>query len=156
MTKLVSPYKTSLDPGNAYWMARIANQVYQTLSDDNQLPNEQGILDNLKSEDDNFLSVIGVDKNSAQAAIVEHRDYICLAFRGTDEIADWLNNINIFSTKALFGNFHSGFWQSVEDIWQALTVHLNKLQDVVKQFAFITGHSLGNGYNSCSSFYSRR
>lgn len=143
MTKIVSPYKTSLDPGNAYWMARIANQVYQTVSDGNQLPNEYSILNNLKAEDDDFVSVKGVDKNSAQAAIIEHKDYICLAFRGTNELADWLDNINIFSTKALFGDFHRGFWQSVEDIWQMLMAHLNKLQAVCKRPIFITGHSLG-------------
>ncbi len=35
-------------------------------------PDEDNILANLKREDGKFISVLGVDKNSAQAALVEH------------------------------------------------------------------------------------
>ena len=105
-------------------MARLSKVVYLKKSEDNQAPDETAILANLKAEDDKFISVLGTDKNSAQAALIEHEDYICLAFRGTDEVADWLDNINAFSTKELFGEFHRGFWQSVEDVWQPLMVKL--------------------------------
>ena len=52
----------------------------------------------------------GANANSAQGALIEHEDYLCMAFRGTDELGDWLDNINAFSTEVLFGKFHRGFW----------------------------------------------
>lgn len=113
--KKVSPYKTTLDSGNAYWMARLAKEVYLPKSANNQTPDEDAILQNLKQDDDQFISVLEVDKNSAQAALFEHEEYLCMAFRGTNELADWLDNINAFSTKVLFGEFHRGFWNSIEN-----------------------------------------
>jgi len=139
----VSPYKTTLDSGNAYWMARLSKEVYIKKSKKNQLPDEKKILANLQKEDKKFISVLGADKNSAQAALVEHEDYLCMAFRGTNELADWLDNINAFSTKVLFGEFHRGFWLSVEDVWEPINDRFRELQAQRKRPLFITGHSLG-------------
>ncbi|MDY6905281.1 MAG: lipase family protein [Thermodesulfobacteriota bacterium] len=139
----ISPYKTVLDAGNAYWMARLAKAVYLKKSEGNQIPDENKILDNLKNDDDKFISVFGVDKNSAQAALIEHEDYLCMTFRGTNELADWLDNINAFGTKQLFGEFHRGFWNAVEDVWQPINTKCRDLQKQRKRPIFITGHSLG-------------
>ncbi|MCP9932439.1 hypothetical protein KBZ08_00755 [Cyanobium sp. Candia 9D4] len=111
----VKPYRTSLDQGNAYWMARLADQIYQC-QPGGRHPYEQGILANLKAEDPGFLSVHGVSKNSAQAALVEHESFLTLVFRGTDEGWDWLDNFNAFSEQALFGAFHRGFLRSALDL----------------------------------------
>ena len=123
--KKLSPYKTDLDAGNAYWMARISKEVYLRKSKDNPIPDKDRILTNLKKDDPKFISISGVDKNSAQAALIEHEDYLCMAFRGTDELSDWLDNINAFSTKELFGEFHRGFWNSVEDVWRPIKKNSN-------------------------------
>lgn len=139
----VSPYKTKLCKGNAYWMAKLSKAVYKTTSESNQKPNEQGILDSIRSEDPKFEKVTGYDKNSAQAAVIEHEDYICIAFRGTNELADWLDNINAFSTKALFGEFHRGFYNSVEDLWLDIQAQIKQAQADKKRPIFLTGHSLG-------------
>ena len=139
----VSPYTTKLHSGNAYWMARMAGAVYTTVSNDDPSPDEQAILSDLKAEDNRFLSVLGVNKNRAQAAVVEHENFICMAFRGTDEIADWLDNINAFTTDALFGSFHRGFWNSVEDVWQTMDARVRELQKKLRRPVFLTGHSLG-------------
>ncbi len=141
--KQVTPYKSTLDAGNAYWMARLSKAVYAKTSDTNQLPNENKILAELQADDDGFLSVHGVDKNSAQAALVEHKDYICLTFRGTNELADWIDNINAFATKKLFGEFHRGFYQSLQDVWKPLSQMFRELQASRKRPLFLTGHSLG-------------
>jgi len=143
MIKKVSPYKTKLDAGNAYWMARISNVIYEKCSDDNEHPDEVAILQNLKNEDSKFLSVKGVDKNSAQAALIEHEDYLCMAFRGTNELADWLDNINLFRESVLFGEFHRGFWNSVEDVWDVIYDEYLRLREEKKRPLFFTGHSLG-------------
>lgn len=145
MEKTIAPHKTDLDPGNAYWMARCASEVYKCVSKENQLPDEVGILASLKAEDDGFISVVGADKNSAQAAFIEHKDYLCFAFRGTNELVDWLDNINVLSTKQLFGEFHKGFWDSVTDVWDTLWAAYEERQRVQERPIMITGHSLGGG-----------
>ncbi|MAE34722.1 MAG: lipase [Oceanospirillaceae bacterium] len=139
----VSPYNTKLDKHNAYWMARIAEAVYECTSDCDQLPNEATILAGLKKDDRSFRSVMGVDKNSAQAALIEHEDYLCMAFRGTNELADWLDNLNAFSTPQLFGEFHRGFWLCCEDVWGPMFTRCLELQSQKKRPVFLTGHSLG-------------
>lgn len=139
----VSPYYTKLCRENAYWMARLSKEVYLTTSDIDQKPNEQAILSSIKEDDSGFKSVTGYDRNSAQAAVVEHQDYICIAFRGTNEIEDWIDNINAFSVKELFGEFHRGFYNSVQDLWQEIDKTVKKFQSEHSRPIFITGHSLG-------------
>ncbi len=143
MTAKVSPYKTQLDRGTAYWMARLSKAVYKQQSNTNQKPHETQILKDLKSEDGDFISVKGYDKNSAQAALIEHNDYLCMVFRGTNELDDWLDNINAFSTSQLFGDFHRGFWASVEDIWEQIYNDFEHLRQTKKRPLFFAGHSLG-------------
>ena len=136
---IVKPYRTTLDSGNAYWMARLASAIYLGTSK----PDEQRILKDLKSEDSAFLSVYGVSKNSAQAALVEHENYLALVFRGTDELSDWIDNINSFPEQALFGSFHRGFLHSVMDIWDELFARYTELNKRKPRGLFLTGHSLG-------------
>lgn len=143
MSKKVIPYSTKLEENNAWWMAKISALVYTKTSEENQLPNEELILKSLKDIDNDFISVTGFDNNSAQAALIEHKDYLCWAFRGTNELEDWLDNINAFSTKQLFGEFHRGFWKSVEDVWPGLSHKHEELQAKDKRPLFMTGHSLG-------------
>ncbi|SDP84234.1 lipase family protein [Desulforhopalus singaporensis] len=139
----ITPYKTVLDANTAYWMARISKEIYLKKSDGNQIPDEEKILKNLKNNDLKFISVFGVDKNSAQAAVIEHEDYICIVFRGTNELKDWLDNLNAFAKKELFGEFHRGFWNSVEDVWKPIEARCRELQGRRKRPVFFTGHSLG-------------
>lgn len=143
MDKVVSPYKTKLDAGNAYWMARISKVVYKKISDKDQFPDEGAILENLKNEDPGFRSVKGVDKKSAQAALIEHNDYLCMAFRGTNELKDWLDNADLFPQRASFGKFHGGFWDSVEDVWKILYDEYTRLKGEKIRPLFFTGHSMG-------------
>ncbi len=58
--KKVSPYKTALDDGNAYWMAKLSNEVYLKKSEYNQIPDEEKILNNFKKDDNKFISVFGI------------------------------------------------------------------------------------------------
>ena len=64
-------------------------------------------------------------------------------FRGTDEIKDWLDNINAFPTKELFGEFHKGFWNATEKVWAKLYEKYQEKHSEKKRPLFITGHSLG-------------
>nr|VFJ43022.1 MAG: Lipase (class 3) [Candidatus Kentron sp. DK] len=139
----ISPDTTSPHPGNAYWMARLSKDVYLKKSEDDPLPDEEGILRALTRDDPGFVSVLGVDRNSAQAMLVEHQAYLCMVFRGTDELSDWLDNLDSFSKKELFGRFHGGFWDCVEDVWEPLFARYQALRKEQERPLFITGHSLG-------------
>ena len=139
--KPIEPYKTSLSKNNAYWMAKIASLAYSQHPDGR--PNEEKIIADLKAEDENFISVTGESKNSAQAILIEHQDYFCLAFRGTDQLSDWLDNIDFRTEKALFGKFHRGFLNSVNDVWSPLFSKYLELTNSKKRPLFLTGHSLG-------------
>jgi predicted lipase len=160
--KTVNPYKTTLDSGNAYWMARLASVAYIKKDDPEGSPDEGKILANLKQEDPRFSSVKGFSKNSSQAILVEHEDFFTMAFRGTDELVDWLDNFNLIVTPVLLlvegekldGYFHKGFWKATEDIWEPLLAKYQQFQledrDKQKELKqkkvrplFITGHSLG-------------
>jgi triacylglycerol lipase len=152
--KQVDTQKTMLNEGTAYWMARIAQSVYQRKEKDGDktFPDEAGILETLKSEDDGFLDVKGFSKKSAQGCVIEHQDYLCFGFRGTDEIADWLDNFAVSRESALFGEFHSGFWHSTEDLFGDMMKRYRAIRasaptdeegNRLRRPLFITGHSLG-------------
>ena len=141
--KNISPYCTKLDGGNAYWMARLSKEVYIRTSENDLKPNETKILDSILQDDAKFISVHSYDKESAQGAVIEHEDFLCMSFRGTDEAVDWIDNINAFARAELFGEFHRGFWNSTEDIWAEMYATYKELMSQKKRSLFITGHSLG-------------
>jgi triacylglycerol lipase len=159
----VKPYHTKLCKENAYWMARLANAVYIPEEPKGSPPDEDAILKVLQKDDDGFQSVKGFSENSAQAITVEHRDYICISFRGTDEIADWLDNLNAFSMHTAFGNFHKGFLLSFYDVWDDAFGHYKKVRPTtatiegkevtVNRPLFLTGHSLGGAIATIASAY---
>ena len=151
MSLTVSGYKTGLDKGNAYWMAKISKEIYLTRSDKDQHPDEQKILANLKEEDQKFIKVIGANKNSAQAALVEHENFYCIVFRGTNQFVDWFDNFNLFPVQELFGGFHRGFWNSVEDVWDIVFSAYKTANAAHKKPLFFTGHSLGGAMATVAS-----
>ena len=125
--KTINPYKTTLDSGNAYWMARLASVAYtkkDKKDDPKGSPDVTKILADLQKEDPKFSSVTGFSKNSSQAILVEHEDFFTMAFRGTDELLDWLDNFDLIVKPVLLlvegekldGYFHQGFWEATDDI----------------------------------------
>ncbi len=134
MTLTINPYKTRLNRGNAYWMARIANAVY---ADD--------VLENLKSEDPDFIQTHPFCDGNTQAVVVEHKHYICLAFRGTDELQDWIDNINITKTNIneTECETHEGFLNHFNAVWHDIEAKCNDLLNHRPRPVFFTGHSLG-------------
>ena len=160
--KTINPYKTTLDSGNAYWMARLASVAYIKKDDPKGSPDEAKILADLQQEDPKFSSVTGFPQSSSQAILVEHEDFFTMAFRGTDELIDWLDNFDLVPKEVLLlveeeklnGYFHKGFWNATEDIWEPLLKKYKEfqLEDRNKQKGFkqkkvrplfLTGHSLG-------------
>lgn len=147
----ISPQTTELNAGNAYWMARLAKEIYRCVPGEDGKPDDAAILASLKQDDPRFLSVEGVNNKSSQAALIEHEDYYCLTFRGTDELADWLDNLNVFSVEEPYGEFHSGFFNAVEDIWQPLLSNLKSKRWHQPKPLMLTGHSLGGAMASVAT-----
>ena len=141
--KKINPYKTTLDGGNAYWMARLSKEIYTKVKGKSNTPDGRKILESLKRDDTKFLHVLPVEEGNTEAALVEHEEYLCMVFRGTDEIMDWIDNIKAFPTKELFGEFHKGFWDATEEIWHHLYEKYQERYRENKRPLFITGHSLG-------------
>ena len=166
--------------GIAYWLAYMSELAYARIKDDSDLtkdhhtkkfPHEKLILSKLQALDPNFIGVKGFENNSSQAVIIHHKNYLVVSFRGTDEIADWIDNINMgktvslskikekfkksfkswmgmknsFSTNQLFGQVHQGFYQAFLDVWDKdeMWIELEKLIKETKLPLWITGHSLG-------------
>ncbi|MGD1902484.1 MAG: lipase family protein [Geitlerinemataceae cyanobacterium] len=155
MEMFVSPHKSALDRGNAYWMARCAKAVYKNGRDE--------ILEQLRSQDynfhdDGFQDVRDVVRDSgSEAALIEHELYVCIAFRGTNDCRDWLKNLSFRATEQLFGKFHSGFWSAVEDVWNSdgksdgLWAAYEASQARKPRPLFLTGHSLGGAMASIAA-----
>lgn len=140
----VKPYKTTLSEENAKWMAKIAKLVYLSKGDvKGNIPDDEKILKILCEEDDGFERVHPYDNKSSQAILIEHEDFICMAFRGTDQVEDWLDNIDIREKDALFGFFHEGFWVATQDIWPQIYNDYQHAHREKGRPLFLTGHSLG-------------
>ena len=141
--KKVTPYKTTFDYDNAYWMARLSKEIYVPVSKEKNTPDKDKIIASLKTDDDEFKDVVPIEEGNTEAALIEHKEYLCMVFRGTDEPRDWIDNANAFSTEKLFGEFHKGFWDATEEIWPYLYAEYQKKYRETKRPLFITGHSLG-------------
>ena len=126
----------------AYCMMQLSYAVYFFTGKDKK-PDKVRILDYLKQKDNGFQDLEGFSNKSTQSIVVAHKDFIALVFRGTDEIADWLDSLNAVSTKKLFGVFHKGFYNAVEDVWQPMEEITAKYQQIKKRSVWFCGHSLG-------------
>ncbi len=134
MTLTISPYTTRLNHKNAYWMARISNATYA-----------DNVLENLKAEDPEFIEAYHFSQGNTQAVLVEHQHYLCFAFRGTDEVADWIDNINIIKTNIneTECETHAGFLNHFNSVWEDIEAKCNELININPRPIFFTGHSLG-------------
>lgn len=137
----MQPYRTRYFPANALWMARLSQAVYA--SDQNGSPDHEAILAELHELDDGFARVVPFNANSSQACVIEHRDYVAAVFRGTDEIRDWLDNLNVIPVPGPFGKVHKGFHDALMDVWPGMRQTIRSLRQGSPLPLWLTGHSLG-------------
>ncbi len=132
----------SFSISNAWWLAEISRLIYQPDIQNNQ-------NNNLGCFDYETVSIIDNKYTSTHVALfrvngIDNEGHtkpsLVIAFRGTDHIDDWMNNINTFQTPfSNPGNVHEGFNTAYTSIKQELYDYLN---DHVLP-VFVTGHSLG-------------
>jgi len=140
---------------NAFWMAKLSQLAYEQQKDtQDRHPDDEGILEQLQALDPQFEAVHGYEAKSSQAILVKHQHYIVAAFRGTDELADWFDNVNALSTDGPFGRVHRGFQAALLDVWPAMRDQYREYRRPSRETAaratsrpqlplWITGHSLG-------------
>lgn len=135
--------RTKYYPENAYWMATMAKLVYMETKDG--APDAAKIQSELVNLDAGYEEVVPFDKNSSEAALIKHKDYIVAAFRGTNELADWWDNVNAFSSPGPFGEVHQGFQGALMDVWPAMRAKLREFRhkSPTPLPLWLTGHSLG-------------
>ena len=95
--------------------------------------------------DDGFEEVVPFEANSSQACVIAHEEYIAAVFRGTDEIADWLDNLNVVRIPSPFGKVHKGFNDALMDVWPMMRQTIRRMRpiDEIHRPLWLTGHSLG-------------
>lgn len=114
-------------------LARISEATYQETSELKQTLNEWG----LDKFDDHVHGTM-------YACVASNKDAIVVAFRGTDEIRDWLINVRVLSDRVTHGKIHRGFYRSMQAmrprIEELILEHGGKEKPI-----WIVGHSLGGG-----------
>lgn len=78
--------------------------------------------------------------NSMAGYVVHIEDAVVIAFRGTDDIFDWLANANRFPARTKHGPIHRGFKNAYESLKPQVVDILNGIDF---NHLWITGHSLG-------------
>lgn len=140
-----NPWTSRYQPVNAYWMAKFSEIAYRKKA--NGAPDVAAIKKELKALDPKFSAVDGFDAKSSQGIIIKHEDYVVVAFRGTDEPADWLDNINATSTPGPLGGVHNGFYRALMDIWPQMKTTIRSYRRTSNTHPdrplWLTGHSLG-------------
>lgn len=152
MSLLIEPSTTTYHPANALWMARISKHAYKTADDgtavldDKHAPDTKSVLDSLRADDPEFEQVLALSHRNSQGLVVQHRDCIVLALRGSDRFADWLDSFNARAQGHALGRVHRGFQAALMDIWPAMEAAVAEIQSRRKSAhlpIWLTGHSLG-------------
>ena len=140
--KECKPSRTGYTPNNAFCMATIAKLVY--MKRDSGEPDKDAILEDLRLLDEGFEEVAPFDRNSSQSILVRHKRYAVAAFRGTDELADWWDNLKAISVSHPLGSVHQGFQDALMDVWPAMRTKLREFRNNTRGLPlWLTGHSLG-------------
>jgi|SRR5262245_14514828 len=123
---------TDADPlTNAYTLAHLASAAYADApSDDSSFGKTV------------FTSARTFGRGDAQGFVCGNETHVVLAFRGTDEITDWITNLNIVMEPGFGGQVHRGFAEALEAVWDDVDSLVGRVRDN-GQTLWVTGHSLG-------------
>lgn len=85
------------------------------------------------------------DEGATQAFAAGNERRILVAFRGTEEPADWLHDIDAGFISYDHGRIHRGFQRALQEVWSEiyLTVRDWRIDSLAEKSVLVTGHSLG-------------
>ncbi|HUR82492.1 MAG TPA: lipase family protein [Thermoanaerobaculia bacterium] len=125
------------DNRNAWWLAELSRIIYRrSVGEDGVvLPDRGALLANAGHAELLFAS-----GPSTQASIIQVGDFHVLAFRGTEELRDWMRNIDVRPDDAAgIGHAPKGFVGALNEVWPRIHAKLREITGPI----FYTGHSLG-------------
>lgn len=134
--------QSGFHPANALWLAELCRLVYRRdIEEDPRAarPTRAEFLQRAGLQQVRFF-MAGDDTQAMLVTRGAPAELAVLAFRGTENLRDWLTNINLapvpFRNDAVA---HAGFARSLDSVWKAIEPELDKLTCPV----YFTGHSLG-------------
>jgi len=80
---------------------------------------------------------------SARGYIGANENAIVVAFRGTDDVTDWLINLKVMQIEDHGALVHRGFCHALAAVWPRIEAKLQSLLDRRPRKIWMTGHSLG-------------
>ncbi len=144
------PYTTKFSFKNALALAKASRLAYYT---------DAAFVNQVARENFKFDHVYIFDREQIEALLLADREKIIVAFRGTDSLKNWMDNLDIDLVGGPFGRVHEGFsrglswvWREVQGVIQDLQVRQRiseaNFQSICENAVrppslWITGHSLG-------------
>jgi triacylglycerol lipase len=130
------PNTRTFSPGNLAYLAYFAEAAYGT-------PDEsKAKLEKLGFQINGHEHYLDFPDTDTQGLMVGDDEKIIVAFRGTENLTDWLTNIKLLKASWKVGMVHAGFYKSLESLWPDAIGRLKSLRNN-NQPIWITGHSLG-------------
>ncbi|MDD2660637.1 MAG: lipase family protein [Methylococcales bacterium] len=130
----IEPHNTKFSIRNAYALALCSQLAYEKPNIIQQKMVEQGF----RSE---FISS-GPKDTDTQLFIAHSGTAIVIAFRGTANIIDWMNDAKVGFVDEPHGKVHRGFNAALDSVWKEIIETLQHTQ-IYAQSLWVTGHSLG-------------
>ncbi len=89
-----------------------------------------------------FTLRLSLTRGSHAALVLDRDDMRIVAFRGTDQAADWWTNLNVLFRRTAWGIAHRGFWDATGLFWPEVD-QLVQSAAADDRRIWLSGHSLG-------------
>jgi len=89
-----------------------------------------------------FTLVARLDRGRNNGVVLDLPGVRIVAFRGTDEAADWRTNLNLLPRSTPWGRVHRGFQDATASFWPDVAARVREAT-AAGQKIWVTGHSLG-------------
>lgn len=136
LESVFEPNTRTFSKGNLAYLAYFAEAAYST-------PEEsKAKLEKLGFQINGHEHYLEFPDTDTEGLMVGDDEKIIIAFRGTENLTDWMTNMKLLKAAWKVGTVHAGFYQSLESLWPEAIGRLESLR-TNNQPIWITGHSLG-------------